>query len=225
VTAGRTVGLLALAGGAALAVAAILNPVSALAERARAAAGKTYSWTFAADTLGQPPAATRTASGRWEVVEDSTEAGGRMLRQVEADDGLGSHAIQFLKPRVADQEASVRFRIRSGEIDPSVGIAFLLDPKGRNGYLVRVSGKDSELIAHYILNGKRRDLKMAPLDPPVADQWHTIGVRRKGERLEVLYDGVVKMKLRDERFSVGNVGLWTEDDTTADFAGLTVSTL
>lgn len=186
--------------------------------------GRTYIWTFAADTLGQAPAFTRVAGGNWAVVEDSTQSGARLLRQLESDDGLGSHALQFLKPRVADQELAVRYRIRSGEIDPSVGIALHLDAKGKNGYLIRISGRSRELIAHYILNGKRRDIKMVDMEPPPAGEWHTLGVRRMGERLEVLYDGVVKMKLRDERFSVGNIGLWTEDDTVADFSGLTVRT-
>jgi hypothetical protein len=187
--------------------------------------GRTYTWTFAADTLGRAPAFTRVAGGSWAVVEDSTQSGARLLRQLESDDGLGSHALQFLKPRVADQELAVRYRIRSGEIDPSVGIALHLDAKGRNGYLVRISGRSRELIVHYILNGKRRDIKMVGVEPPKADEWHTLGVRRVGERLEVLYDGVVKMKLRDERFSIGNIGLWTEDDTVADFSGLSVRTL
>jgi len=187
--------------------------------------GRTYTWTFEADTLGQAPASTRVASGRWAVLEDSTQAGTRLLRQMDFEEGLGSHALQFLKPRVADQQTSVRYRIRSGGIDPSVGIAFQLDAKGKNGYLVRVSGRSQELIAHYLLNGKRRDIKMVPVEPPRPDEWHTLGVRRVGERLEVIYDGVVKMKLRDERFSAGNVGLWTEDDTVADFSGLAVTTL
>lgn len=187
--------------------------------------GKTYSWTFAADTLGKAPSFTRAAGGNWAVVEDSTEAGVRLLRQLEADDGLASHALQFLKPKVADQELSVRYRIRSGEIDPSVGIALHLDAKGKNGYLIRVSGRDREVIAHYILNGRRRDLKVASFEPGELGAWHTLGVRRAGERIEVLCDGVVKMKFRDERFREGNVGLWTEDDTVADFADLTVRTL
>jgi len=187
--------------------------------------GRTYTWTFEADTLGQAPASTRATSGRWAVLEDSTQAGARLLRQMDFEEGLGSHALQFLKPRVADQQTSVRYRIRSGGMDPSVGIAFHLDAKGKNGYLVRVSGRSRELIAHYLLNGKRRDLKMVPIEPSRPDEWHTLGVRRVGERIEVLYDGVVKMKLRDERFGAGNVGLWTEDDTVADFEGLAVSTL
>lgn len=187
--------------------------------------GRTYSWTFEADTLGQPPVSTAPASGRWAVVEDSAQAGARLLRQLMDDDGLASHWIQFLKPKLADQEVSVRFRIRSGEIDPSAGLAFQLDPKGKNGYLIRVSGKSRELIAHYLLNGKRRDLKMVRLEPPAPGTWHTLGARRVGARIEVLYDGAVMMKLRDERFREGNVGLWTEDDTVADFAGLSVSSL
>lgn len=186
--------------------------------------GKKYTWTFAADTLGQAPTFTRASGGNWAVVEDST-SGARWIRQLESEEGLGSHVLQFLKPSLADQELSARFRIRSGEIDPSVGIAFQLDPKGRNGYLVRVSGKSGELIAHYLIHGKRRDIKYARLTPPNPDEWHTLGVRRKGSVMEIRYDGSVLMKLRDERFEKGNLGLWTEDDTVADFADLTVTSL
>lgn len=210
-------------------VAAVLAPEiapgPASGESRAAAPGKTYSWSFDADTLGQAPMATRVASGRWMVVEDSSKAGARLLVQGESDDGLAFHWIQFLKPKLADQEVGVRFRIRSGEIDPSAGLAFQLDPKGKNGYLVRVSGRSRELVAHYILNGRRRDLKVARMEPPGPGEWHTLGVRRAGERIEVLYDGVVRMKFRDERFREGNVGLWTEDDTVADFTGLSVRAL
>jgi len=210
---------------AALVVAAGITSGVAWGKDRAAQPGRTYSWTFEADTLGLPPASTRSMSGRWAVVEDSAAAGARVLRQQMDDDGLASHSIQFLKPKLADQQVSVRFRIRSGEIDPSAGIGFMIDPKGKNGYLVRISGRHRELIAHYILNGKRRDLKMAPIEPPAHGEWHTLGARRVGARLEVLYDGAVVMKLRDERFREGNVGLWTEDDTVADFAGLSVSSL
>lgn len=187
--------------------------------------GRTYAWTYVADTLGLAPSGSRVVGGRWAVVEDSTQAGVRLLRQLEDDDGLASHALQFLKPRLADQEVSVRFRIRSGEIDPSAGVVFHLDAKGKNGYLVRVSAKDRELIVHYLLNGRRRDLKMADIPAPKENEWHTLTVRRMGERIEAAYDGVVKVKLRDERFHEGNVGLWTEDDTIADFTDLSVRSL
>jgi hypothetical protein len=203
--------------------------------------GKTWTWTFAADTLGQAPTATRAHGGTWQVVSDSTAAtmpeGGdaaprdssrefpRLLRQVEAEDGITFHYLQFLKPRLDDLEISVRFRIRSGEIDPTAGIAFHLDPKGRNGYVVRVSGTSGELIAHYLLHGRRRDIKYAKVAPPEAGTWHTLGVRRIGAQLDVIYDGAAVLRLRDERFTGGNVGLWTEDDTVVDFADLTARSL
>lgn len=215
----------------AIAVAAVLAgvPGGADSEEGKRSAlpGRTYSWTFAADTLGLPPQNTRAAGGTWAVLEDSSAASAavRIVRQLESDDGIASHALQFLKPSLADQEVSVRVRIRSGDIDPSVGVAFQLDPRGRNGYLIRVSGRSRELLAHYLLGGRRRDLKYVRLDPPRQGEWHTLGVRRIGSVMEVRYDGEVKMRLRDERFGSGNVGLWTEDDTVADFADLTVRSL
>ncbi len=186
--------------------------------------GKKYTWSLAADTLGLAPTFTRAAGGTWAVVEDST-SGTRLIRQLEAEEGIVFHVLQFLKPSLADQEMSVRVRIRSGEIDPSVGIAFQLDAKGKNGYLVRVSGKSRELIAHYLINGRRRDIKYARIESPRLDEWHTLAVRRVGSVMEIRYDGALVMKLRDERFERGNIGLWTEDDTVADFTDLTLTSL
>jgi hypothetical protein len=50
-------------------------------------------------------------------------------------------------------------------------------------------------------------------------------VRKQGSVLEVTYDGVSIFRIRDERFSEGNVGLWTEDDTIVDFSDLVVRSL
>jgi len=205
--------------------------------------GKTWTWSFASDTLGLAPAGSRAYGGAWAVVLDSAMASQsstpsdssgspdsalappRFLRQSEADDGITYHYLQFSKPRLQNLEASVRFRILSGEIDPTAGIAFHLDAKARNGYVVRVSGAKGEVIAHYLLYGKRRDIRIATVDPPEPGAWHTLGLRKEGSVLEVTYDGVSVLRIRDERFSEGTVGLWTEDDTVVDFSDFTVRSL
>jgi len=148
----------------------------------------------------------------------------RILRQSETDDGTEFHYVQFTKPVIEDLSASVRFRIESGDIDPTAGILFQLDKKGKSGYLVRVSGQKKAVIAHYLLYGKRRDIKVASIDPPEPGTWHTLAIERKGSVLVVYYDGKECFMVRDERYSKGSVGLWTEDDTVADFADLKVST-
>lgn len=233
---------------ALLAIAVIMLVVAAPLARAaewRVPKGKTWTWTFAADTLGQAPEGAQISGGRWIVLLDSTQARyaipampesgavatfdsaatPRILRQAEDEDGVVFHTLQFPKPRLRDLEVSVRFRIRSGEIDPSAGVAFQLDPKGRNGYVVRVSGQSQELTAHYLLYGKRRDIRYCKIDPPGSNTWHTIHVRRVGSVMEVTYDGKERFRIRDERFGEGNVGLWTEDDSIVDFADLTVRSL
>ena len=45
---------------------------------------------------------------------------------------------------------------------------------------------------------------------------------RTGARLRVTYDGTDVMQVREERYSKGTIGLWTEDDTVIDFANLEV---
>ena len=210
-------------------LAAVLLAATLLVAAAPSWAGKreprvrTWTHDFRADTLGMAPSGAVVMGGSWVVVEDSSAEGTRLLRQTEGEEAKAANWIRLLKPRLESGEISVRFRIRSGELDPSVGIVFHIDPKGKNGYLVRLSGADNELIAHYFLSGRRRDIKMQALEAPPAGEWHTLGVRRDGDRISILYDGVEKMTLRDERFARGSVGLWTEDDTVADFADLKIT--
>jgi len=144
----------------------------------------------------------------------------RHLFQSESDDGVSYHYLNFTRPMLGDLDASVRFRIRSGEIDPSAGLLFQMDPKGTSGYLVRVSGKTGELAFHYLLYGKRRDVKYAKIPPLEAGTWHTLAIARRKSQLRVLYDGKEVLTARDDRYSKGTVGVWAEDDTLADFADL-----
>ena len=212
----------------------------------RSAKPKTWTWSFQTDTLGQEPQNTAVFGGKWEVTvdpnqatavvasmpapadsSDSTAAAAqpRVLRQSDADEGIEFHYVQFKKPVVEDLIASVRFRLVSGEIDPTAGLLFQLDPKkGKSGYLLRVSGEKNRLIAHYLLYGKRRDLKSVEIPPLEPGVWHTLSITRKGSVMAASYDGVERFRVRDERFGKGTVGLWTEDDTVVEFADLTVST-
>jgi len=144
----------------------------------------------------------------------------RLLAQLEDDDGLVYHYLTFTRPMLGDLDASVRFRIRSGEIDPSAGLMFQMDPKGTSGYLVRASGKSGELAFHYMLYGRRRDVKFAKIPELAPGTWHTLAVQRRRSTLRVFYDGKEAMMVRDDRFSNGTVGVWTEDDTRVDFADL-----
>lgn len=189
--------------------------------------GKTYTWTFEADTIGRTPAHARVIGGVWTVLADSADSAGarkRFIRQSEEDDGVAYHYLNFTRPLFEDLDASVRFRIVSGEIDPTAGLLFQMDPKGKNGYLVRVSGSSNELVFHYLLGGKRRDVRMAKIDPPEPNTWHTISITRRKSVLRASYDGSEVMLVRDERFSAGTVGLWTEDDTVVEFCDLTATT-
>jgi hypothetical protein len=178
-----------------------------------------------------------TFGGSWQVIEDSTSlasAAGmdsaatpspapRLLTQSESDDGVVYHYLKFTRPTLADLDASVRFRIRSGEIDPSAGILFQMDPKGTSGYLVRATTRNSEIAFHYILSGKRRDVKFAKIPALQPGTWHTIALSRRRSVIRISYDGQEVMTVRDDRYSKGTVGVWTEDDTLVDFADLTAT--
>lgn len=197
--------------------------------------GKTYTWNFQADTLGQKPDHSMAFGGNWQVVEDSSAVANRgaadsaavaqppvprFLTQLEDDDGIVFHYLTFTRPQLGDMDASVRFRIRSGEIDPTAGLMFQMDPKGTSGYAVRVSGKSGELAFHYLLYGKRRDMKFAKIPELTPGTWHTLAIQRRRSILKVFYDGKETLTVRDDRFWKGTVGVWTEDDTVVDFADL-----
>ena len=92
----------------------------AAADEATTKPGKVYSWTFEADTLGQKPARSVVFGGTWALMADSadtTRGMKRFLRQTEDDDGVAFHYLNFTRPTLHDLDASVRFRIVSGEID------------------------------------------------------------------------------------------------------------
>jgi len=228
--------------GAALLLISILPlALHASADGRSGRSTKTWTWTFQADTLGQEPQYTGVFGGKWEVAlaqapppagssapadsaDPDTSAAPRVLRQAETDDGIEFHYVQFRKPVVGDLIASVRFRVLSGEIDPGAGLMFQLDSKGKSGYLLRASGEKNRLIAHYLLYGKRRDLKWEDIPPLEPGEWHTLSISRNGNMLIASYDGVERFRVRDERFRKGTVGLWTEDDSVVEFADLRVST-
>lgn len=242
---GRNRARLALSIGLALAAAIGAATEGRAAKERTAMPGKTFSWTFQADTLGQKPAHSIAFGGSWSVSLDSSALAAapgdtalaaaidsvppatvpprRLLTQSESDDGIAYHYLAFTRPLLEDVDASVRFRIRSGEMDPSAGLMFQIDRKGTSGYLVRVSGKSGELAFHYLLYGKRRDVKFAKIDPPAPGTWHTIAVVRRKSSLRAFYDGKELMSVRDDRFSKGTVGVWTEDDALVDFADLTAT--
>jgi hypothetical protein len=201
----------------------------------RAVPGRTYLWDFQADTLGQKPAHSTEFGGVWEVAEDSVAAIAgdstsasraaaprRLIRQTQDDDGIAYHYLRFTRPTTEDLDASVRFRIRAGELDPTAGILFQLDPKGTSGYLVRVSGKANELQFHYLLYGRRRDVRYVKVPPIEANTWHTLAISRRRSVMRASLDGTEVMMARDDRFSKGTIGLWTENDTKVDFADLKV---
>ena len=50
--------------------------------------GKTYSWTFEADTLGLKPAHTMAFGGTWQVIEDSTALAAQDSIAVPADSAV-----------------------------------------------------------------------------------------------------------------------------------------
>ncbi len=229
---------------AAIGIALGATGADVSAKGRKAPTGKVYTWSFQADTLGQKPAHSLAFGGTWQVVEDSVAVAdsaraatadsatatsatapipvARFLSQSENDDGV-SHYLTFTRPLLRDMEASVRFRIRSGEIDPSAGLLFQMDPKGTSGYLVRVSGRDEELAFHYLLYGRRRDVKFAKIPPLTPGTWHTLAISRQRTVIKARYDGKEIMMVRDDRFSKGTVGVWSEDDTVVDFTDLTAT--
>jgi hypothetical protein len=211
-----------------LALALMVAASQATAEKRHHA--KSWVWTFEADTLGKEPDNSGVATGTWEVadlVPDSAAtveaAGGRILRQLEGEDGADYHMLQLKKPIVEDLVASVRFRVVSGEVDPGAGLLFHLDSKAKNGYLIRVSGAKGRVIAHYIISGRRRDIRYGSIEPPKPGEWHTLSVTKKMSLIVVSYDGAECLRFRDERYKKGTVGFWTEDDAVVDFADLKVA--
>jgi len=197
----------------------------------RHAAGANVSW--GGEYAGQPVivvckdglhlsqgvgALLKAISGKWSVEDVPGGArNGRALAQRATDNEYNVIVAPGGPYRAVD--VSVRFKPISGSEDASGGIV-LRFAAGRY-YVVRANALEDNFRFYYY-DGGRHMLASANVAAPVLDQWHKLQITARGDRFQARLNERELIDHRDDRFTVGRIGLWTKTDSVTAFDSLTV---
>jgi hypothetical protein len=116
---------------------------------------------------------------------------------------------------------SVSFKAISGKEDQAAGIAFNIKENGE--YLaVRANALENNLILFSFADGKRSrvlDIDNVPTSP---QQWHTLKIVIKGNKIEGYVDEKKYLDYTLQESVSGRIGLWSKADSHVAFKSFTV---
>jgi Domain of Unknown Function (DUF1080) len=208
------VGIVALAGGAAI-----------------AAEDKVPSFDFGKDDEGKLPTgwkADKTGKGEgsvWKVVADDTAPSkkGHVLAQTAAGPGPLFNLCVADNTSYADVEVHVAFKAVKGDKDQGGGIVWRYQD-ANNYYVARMNPLEDNFRVYKVVAGKRVQLQTKEDLKVETGTWHTVTIKMTGKRIECYLDGKKQLETEDDTFSkAGKIGLWTKADAQTHFDTLKVS--
>jgi hypothetical protein len=164
-------------------------------------------------------------AGRWEVVEDRTDTGGKALAQLGPDRTDYRFPLAIFEPTIpADVEVTIRFKPISGKVDKAGGVAVRLTDRN-NYYLARANALEDNVTFYRVVAGKRQQIAGAKMKVSPGE-WHSLTLRARGDAFTILFDGRQALTATDERFGApGKVALWTKADSITHFDRLEITPL
>ena len=163
--------------------------------------------------------------GKWTVVNDESSFAGRVIEQSSTDQTDYRFPLAILEPVVSkDIDVSVRFKPVTGRVDQAGGIAVrILDAD--NYYVVRANALEDNVRLYRVVQGRREQI--GGKDTKVtSNEWHSLGVKAKGERFTIEFDGETLFSTSDTTFAgAGKIGLWTKSDSVTRFDQITIEML
>jgi len=202
--------------------------MTTLDDRAEVARGTTYRWSFddraATPGTGTPlaPEHPRTfinVLGKWDVEKDARAASAPNVYRQRAKYDEGSPRVVVSELVFGDMSLRAMCRPESGA---EAGCGVMLRVADQDSYLVvRADAKTSTLKLVRVLGGNETELASAPANVS-QDEWHTIAIKTRAEKVVVWWDEMRLISAEDERLPPGKVGFWTRAETTAAFDDLEV---
>jgi hypothetical protein len=116
---------------------------------------------------------------------------------------------------------SVSFKAISGKEDQAAGIAFNIKENGEY-MVVRANALENNLILFSFLNGQRSHIKDVENVPTASQQWHTLKVVIKGNKIEGYVDAKKYLDYALPENVSGRVGLWSKSDSHVLFKSFTM---
>jgi len=190
------------------------------------------SWNFDDTADGASPngfSFGRTGEGRegkWVArTEAGAPSGAKVLAQVDADGTDYRFPVAWAnEPVLRDLDLRVRCKPVSGKVDQACGLVFRLRD-ANNYYLTRANALESNVRLYFVKDGHRQQI--ASWSGRVTSRaWHELHAVAKGDHIEVFWNGVKVIDLRDGTFQdAGKVGVWTKADSVTYFDDLRVEPL
>jgi hypothetical protein len=161
--------------------------------------------------------------GEWSIIENDA---GRVLAQIDTDPADDRFPLAIYRPFSGrDVYVSIRFMTISGEIDQAAGIFVRFSSVG-NYYVARASVLETNVGLYRVVAGKREMIGCMEVNVS-GQEWHTLAIAARDERLTVFFDGRELFVAIDRRFPdpLGKVGLWTKADSMTWFESLKIGSI
>jgi hypothetical protein len=164
--------------------------------------------------------------GVWVVKEDEKGPDGKptkVLAQTDADatDSRFPMCVAH-EVKAKDVWVTVKFKAVSGNVDKAAGVVARYKDAG-NYYIARANAEEGNVRVYKFEDGKRsRQLAGKNLEV-TANQWHTLTLSVRGNKLSVGMDGQALFEATDDTFKdAGAAGVWTKADSVTHFDDLTI---
>ena len=181
--------------------------------------------------LGSSPAGFQFARtgqgdlGRWIVVSDETSSAGRAIEQSSTDRTDYRFPLAIVDSVAAKNvEVSLKFKPVAGHVDRAGGIAArVLDAD--NYYVVRANALEDNVRFYRVVKGRRQQID--GVNTKVASgEWHSLGLKARGDRFTIEFDGKTLFTTSDKTFGgPGKVALWTKADSVTRFDQIAIDML
>ena len=151
---------------------------------------------------------------------------GRVLAQTVADPADNRFAFAIYRPFLGrDAFVSIRFMTVSGDTDQSAGV-FVRFTSVDDYYVARASVLENNVGLYRVVAGKRRMIGCMEVNVS-GQEWHTLSVAARDERLTIFFDGRELFVAVDRRLPgpPGRVGLSTKADSKTWFESLKIGSL
>lgn len=175
-------------------------------------------WDFESDEPGKIARGFTGAGGTWEVARDTDNK--VLFQKARNEDAVFNVALAD-ETSYKDVDLSVRLRAVAGEVDQGGGVVWRAKDKS-NYYIARFNPLEDNFRVYKVVAGKRTQFQSAKI--PGDQQWHTLRVTMKGDKITCYLDGTKHLEAQDSTFpDAGKVGLWSKADAQSYFDDLTAS--
>jgi hypothetical protein len=94
-----------------------------------------------------------------------------------------------------------------------------------NYYVARANALEDNVNLYKVQDGRRTEIAGKKIKV-TGGQWHTLGLRAVGTKLQVFFDNEQVVQASDETFKeAGKAGLWTKADSVTEFDSVRITNL